>query len=621
MIQMSTPALLPVLALLCGAACGLTFSDPPPVARLPLVLGTAMAVLAARHAWPRTFVAGVVAAFFAGGVMLTAHAWQAAWQPSLRVAFDEQAAGADAVTGVMVGVLRADASVRNSLVSLAVTAESFEPRSRVFGRREVAIGSHRRQTIRGGVLLSVPGELVGTRVDAWRAGRTIRAPVRLRLPTRHQNPGGLDEARALARRGFTLVGSVKSGVLVDVVADGPRVSEAAAAARAFVRRKVAAHVAPWDPTAAAVVTAILIGDRAGLTVDVERSLQDAGTYHVIAISGGNIAILSALTLVMFRWGGLLGRTAMLTAIAAFLAFGQVVNSSPSVTRALGVAVLYFAARALDHRLAPLHGLTLAAGGVVTADPLTVVDPGFLLSFGATLGILAASPAMRGLSGPPLWRTIVGMFWSTAAAEAVLLPIVAFFFGRITVAGLAMNFAAIPSMAIVQTAGMALLPLSLVSDAAADVVGWVAATSASVLVSSASLVEWVPMVAWRVGQPSPAAIVAYYGTAAAALTVWRMSAAGVTYPRHARHVAGIAAASVALWIAVEPWSMVRARGDGRLYVTVLDVGQGDSTLVDFHADRRCWLTPVGSGRTRTTSGIAWSRRRCGTWVSDVWAPSH
>ena len=46
------------------------------------------------------------------------------------------------------------------------------------------------------------------------------------------------------------------------------------------------------PRAAAIVTAILIGDRAGLDDRVERDLQEAGTYHVIAISGGNIAILA-----------------------------------------------------------------------------------------------------------------------------------------------------------------------------------------------------------------------------------------------------------------------------------------------------------------------------------------
>ena len=61
---------------------------------------------------------------------------------------------------------------------------------------------------------------------------------------------------------------------------------------------------------AAIVTAIVIGDRAGLDDEVQRRLQEAGTYHVIAISGGNIAILAGLTLVVFRVAGLLGRAAM-----------------------------------------------------------------------------------------------------------------------------------------------------------------------------------------------------------------------------------------------------------------------------------------------------------------------
>ena len=51
---------------------------------------------------------------------------------------------------------------------------------------------------------------------------------------------------------------------------------------------------------------------AGLDDEVQRRLQEAGTYHVIAISGGNIAILAGLMLVVFRLAGLLGRGAMLT---------------------------------------------------------------------------------------------------------------------------------------------------------------------------------------------------------------------------------------------------------------------------------------------------------------------
>ena len=68
------------------------------------------------------------------------------------------------------------------------------------------------------------------------------------------------------------------------------------------------------------MTAIVIGDRAGLDDEVQRRLQEAGTYHVIAISGGNIAILAGLLLGAFRLAGCLGRGAMLAAIAVLVAY-------------------------------------------------------------------------------------------------------------------------------------------------------------------------------------------------------------------------------------------------------------------------------------------------------------
>ena len=80
-----------------------------------------------------------------------------------------------------------------------------------------------------------------------------------------------DEERALARRGTRLVGGVKSGALVEVVARGQRLSEGAAEGRAFIRSEIASAVGSWSQRSAAITTAIVIGDRTGLDDDVERA--------------------------------------------------------------------------------------------------------------------------------------------------------------------------------------------------------------------------------------------------------------------------------------------------------------------------------------------------------------
>ena len=84
----------------------------------------------------------------------------------------------------------------------------------------------------------------------------------------------------MAWRGVALVGSVKSERLVEVIAQGGPLAEMLASTRAAIRRAVVSSVQPWSARSAAVVNAILIGDRAGLDPQVERRLQEAGYYHV-----------------------------------------------------------------------------------------------------------------------------------------------------------------------------------------------------------------------------------------------------------------------------------------------------------------------------------------------------
>ena len=381
-------AAVPAITILAGAACGLSLPDQ---SLLPATVLLAAAAIAALSAWrlaqPIVSLVAIGAAFFAGGAVLAVDAWRDAWRPSLRMAFDdlarEQRAAEvhlapsspedDSAFAVVSGRVRADAAQRPNGVSLSLDVIRID-RTTPSGSATAWPGP-----VRGGLLLSVAGTLAAAPLDEWRAGRLVRVPVLLRRPSRYLNPGVPDAERALARRGTILVGSVKSGALVEVIAKGGWLSECAASARAFARRALGAAVGRWSRRSAAIVTAVLIGDRAGLDDAVETRLQDAGTYHVIAISGGNIAILASLAIVGFRLAGLVGRTAMLTAMAALLAYAYLVGGGASVNRATLMAVIYFASRALDRRGPPANVLACAAGGLAAAQPLAVLDPGFLRS--------------------------------------------------------------------------------------------------------------------------------------------------------------------------------------------------------------------------------------------------
>src|SRR5256885_83638 len=130
--------------------------------------------------------------------------------------------------------------------------------------------------------------------------------------------------------------------------------EAGGWVRNRVRAGVAGSVAPWSVRSAGVVTAILIGDRSGLDPDDQRRLQEAGTYHVIAISGGNIAILIAVLLAVTRAVRVPRRGAMALTLVLVAFYGYVAGLTPSVARATLAGVIYLAARLFDHRGPALH---------------------------------------------------------------------------------------------------------------------------------------------------------------------------------------------------------------------------------------------------------------------------
>jgi competence protein ComEC len=575
-------AAIPATAIAAGAALAIGLSDLPAVAWLLALAGGLGLLLASWRSGRSTAVAlSIWLSFCPCSGALTAAALVRAERPPLGDVFaaaerfdrdrayeaGRPLAAEPAIPARITGVLAADVSEAAQTASLFLHVRRIEHESIPGGR-----------PAEGGVIVSIGGQLLGRDqgIAEWRAGRTVRLSVQLRRPSRYLNPGAENAERALAIRGYTLVGSVKSAALVEVVARGTTPAEIAGDLRAFVRRALIGHVGRWSPRSSAIVRAIVIGDRTALDEDVERRLQEAGTYHVLAISGGNIAVLSGLILVAFRLAGILGRSAMVAAIVVLTAYAYLVGGGRSVERATAMAVLYFAARAIDQRGTPAAYLASTSGLLLAVRPLAIGDPGFLLTVGATIGVLAAGDSTRGFRRQltrPSSRFALSMLLASIAAEAMLLPIGALYFSRITLAGLVLNFAAIPLMTVAQLAGLAVVPAAVVLPQAASVIGWVAHIAAEGLVRSSELVAWVPFLTWRVAPPGYWVIALYYAGIVATWTLRRASG-----QRSWRH-AGLAAVLVSLvWIAAEPWRLATAAGDGRLHVTFIDVGQGDATLI-------------------------------------------
>jgi competence protein ComEC len=238
----------------------------------------------------------------------------------------------------------------------------------------------------------------------------------------------------------------------------------------------------------------------------------------------------------------------------------------------------------------LNVLSATAVVLVAADPLVVVDAGAWLSFGATLGILLGARqfvawAVAGNDAAPVhpgaapvhilrrvWLGGLGLLAATVAAELTLLPVSAALFARVGVLGLVLNFVAIPSMAIVQLAGIAMTACAGWWESGAAVFGRLAALAATWLIDSSAAVDAAPWLVWRV---PPVSIVwsalCYAGlvgivTLRPRTTMKRLAAVAVV-------------ASVAVIVTAPAVSMAAPRG-GRFRLTMIDVGQGDAIAAQF-----------------------------------------
>ena len=577
------PALFPALAVVAGAVAGTFIDSSFPLARPALVACGAAACFAWwRHARLSAHVVAVTG-FGLASAVLAADARDEAMHSSLRAVLEQRVGGFlieslgpehDHDPMRVRARLLEDGAIRADYVSLRAQVVALEIDGRWVGAE-------------GGVTLSVSGEAASAKAAEWRAGRIVEAQATFRRPSRYLNDGVADFERQLALDGTTLFGSIKSALLIDVVRRGSALEEWAARVRTHTRSSVTRWVAPHDRTAAAIVTAVLIGDRTGLPDEVTDRLQRAGTYHVIAISGGNIAVLAGLVLGLLAFSGLNGRVRAGIAIGVLLLYADIATTGPSVWRATTMAVVYLTARLLEHRTPPWQATTLVAAMMSIVAPLDVRSAGFVLTFGATCALLESARLTRSAfarsasarlrrslagSGAGPWRRaalwLAAPVGASIAVELVLLPVSAQGFSRVTIAGPLLNLAAVPLMAVAQLCGLIVAivdPWPLV----ARPVGWVASVSAAGIVESARFVDYAPALAWRVPPPGFLSLTAYYTSL---LVV--VFAARARFRAAASLVLGVTLLFVT-GVASSPQSSA-AQG---VRLTMFDVGQGEALLLE------------------------------------------
>lgn len=472
-----------------------------------------------------------------------------------------------AVVGPTPGTLRLEGAVSGE-------PEHEGPRTRVPLFLQAVADAAGRRPARGQLVILVYGSLPPLQVAERIA---LVADVRAARPFR--NPGAPAPGwREPARGAFV---AVARAATVERLPAAP--VPWWLAVRARVRLAVQRHL---PPVSGALLEGLLLGDRRALPPTLLADFRAAGVFHVLAISGFNVALVATAVLVVLRLVRLPGRTAAVTALLALVGFAAVVGGQPSVLRATVMAGLVLVGRLLDRESSTWNSLAAALILLLAWDPDALADPGLQLSFAATAGIVhLAAPIAARL--PARWpRAVATAVAVSAGAQLAVTPLMLAYFSQLSLVGVVANLLVVPLAAALTTLGL----LAVVIATASDVLGhalfqtlWLLLLALRHVVRAFAA---VPGAVLHLPAPPPGALIAA-GVALVALPRVRTARGG----------AGVSAlAAVAL--AATLWAYVP---DGRLHVLMLDVGQGEAILVRTPDGRALLVDTGGGGPGRSDRG--------------------
>jgi competence protein ComEC len=207
-----------------------------------------------------------------------------------------------------------------------------------------------------------------------------------------------------------------------------------------LRRMALAHleVGPDATPARGLVAGIALGDTAAIPTGTRDQLRSSGLYHLVAVSGQNVALVIAFTIVCVGVVGVIGVPARVAALCITVTYVLITGAGPSIVRA-GVAGALVAVAWLGSRpVSRWHLLACGAAVVLALDPHELLDPGFQLSFSAVLAIFLVPPRLRGALGSAAAVSV--------ACTVVTAPIVWWHFGRASPLAVPANLLALPAVA-------------------------------------------------------------------------------------------------------------------------------------------------------------------------------
>ncbi|MGH2983151.1 MAG: ComEC/Rec2 family competence protein, partial [Solirubrobacterales bacterium] len=364
----------------------------------------------------------------------------------------------------------------------------------------------------------------------------------------------------------------------------------------------------------ALARGFVLGEDDRIEAPVRDDFKRSGLAHLLAVSGQNVLLLCLLAWPLLALLGLTLRARLVALLALIAVYVPVTGAGPSIQRAGVMGAAGLVAALAERPRSRAYAVLLAAAVTLALNPRVSGDVGWQLSFAAVLGILLWSARLtRLLAGPggrgSPRRALAEGVAVTAAATVATAPLMAHQFDSFSLAALPANLLALPAVAPAMWLGMLAGIAGQLPVIPVEPINWL---DSLCLAYIAQIAHWLATPAWSLVQVplrTPIAVGGAYVSLVAVcelllraaqrrygMVLWRgrraapKSALKMALPGEARRamrgrLGGPAIVTVAVLVLVAGVGVLRPHheppaGDtDDLVVRVLDVGQGDSILLD------------------------------------------
>ncbi len=296
-------------------------------------------------------------------------------------------------------------------------------------------------------------------------GNSIRITGVIKKGRGRRNPGEFDYNYYLKQQGISGIVNLYHAGDIKITNNNYNLSNYIFTIRKNINKQII-HL--HQPETAALLRGLLLADRSLIDVEIKNYFINSGVIHVLAVSGLHVGYIVLIFLILFGRFNIYLKSVL--TVLGIIFFMLITGMPTSVVRASIMAMVIIAVTLTNRSTNLFNSLALAALIILIFKPDELFSPGFQLSFSSVLAIAAIYPLiskkinLHNLKGIKKYSLLfVAVSFS---AQLGTMPLVLYYFRKLSLTSLAANFIVIPAIGIVVALGIAAILINIVSPAVA-----------------------------------------------------------------------------------------------------------------------------------------------------------